>query len=444
MILKSKNKFLDVPRGTSIVLSFLLIITLLFPTPLEAATITYPEITAKSNLLMDADSGIIYIENNIDESLAIASLTKLMSIYVFLEELNKNEKIDMNTKVKISKRAAAIKSLNPEVSGVYYQEGQEMTISDLLDLALVYSDNSATIALSEFISGTEGKHVEKMNEKAKELNMTNTHFYNVSGLTMSDYGEYKVPGTKGSDYNVSSSRDLGVLAYNLLKDYPEILNITSKKSVDYQGYTYYNWNKMLEGTGDIYSYDGVTGLKTGTTDVAGECFVGYLSSGGKNYVSVVLGANKGGRNRWDETIRMYRWIQGKDENSKVSLLKFLDGSKKITSYNIKGDIGGKVDLYPISDIDLLSANNIYFSLVDKKLNDKYFDKNGILQADIPEGEVVMQYVYEVPGDNVATDSVLSKDDTVKIDLVAKKDIKEANAFIKIFSSIGIFFEELYK
>ncbi len=434
---KFKRIFLDVPRGTSFVLLLLLTFSTLFPTVVSASAIKYPEITAKANLLMDAESGVIYIENNIDDSLPIASLSKLMSVYVFLEEMDAQEKITMDTETPISAKAAGIKVQNPEISGVYYEVGQKMKVSDLLDLALVYSDNSATIALSELASGSESKHVQKMNEKAKELGMDSTRFYNVSGLTMRDYGTYQLPGTTPDDYNVSSARDLGILTYNLLRDYPEILNITSQPSIDYQGYTYYNWNKMLESLDDTYSYDGVKGLKTGTTNEAGECFVGYYEYGGKKYISVILGANKGGRNRWDETIRMYNWI--KEQN----LIQFLPKDKKMDSYNLKGAIGGKIDLYPIANIDILSADNIYFSLVSKELNKDYFDENGVLIKDIPAGKPVMTYVYEVPSENVATNSVLTKDDTLEIDLVSKKDIKEENAFLKIFTSIKMFIGEMY-
>ncbi len=434
---KFKRFFLDVPRGTSFVLLIMLTFFTFFPISLSANTILYPEITAKANLLMDAQSGIIYIESNIDDSLPIASLTKLMSIYVFLEDMEKQDKLTMDTKATISQKAAGIKAQNPEISGVYYQVGQKMKVSDLLDLALVYSDNSATIALSELSSGSETKHVEKMNEKAKNLGMDSTHFFNVSGLTMRDYGTYQIPGTKPSDYNVSSARDLGILTYNLLKDYPEIINITSKKSVDYQGYTYYNWNKMLDGTSDIYSYDGVKGLKTGTTEEAGECFIGYFENGGKKYISVVLGANKGGRNRWDETIRMYRWITDQ------TLINFLPENKKMISYNLKGAVGGKVDLYSNSNIDLLSVDNIYFSLVSKELNKEFFNEDGVLIKDIPAGKTVMTYVYETPKDSIATNSVFTKDNTLEINLVSKKDIKEENAFLKIFSSITMFIEKVY-
>ncbi len=433
-----KRITLDVPRGTSFVLLIILTFSTIFPTLLSANTIKYPEITAKANLLMDAESGIIYIDNNIDTSLPIASLTKLMSVYVFLDDMKKQEKITMDTQATISEKAASIKVQNPEISGVYYQIGQKMKVSDLLDLALVYSDNSATIALSELSSGSESKHVQKMNDKAKKLGMDNTHFYNVSGLTMRDYGTYQIAGTNPDDYNVSSARDLGILTYNLLKDYPEILNITSKKSIDYQGYTYYNWNQMLEGTEDVYSYDGVKGLKTGTTEEAGECFIGFYEAEGKQYVSVVLGANTGGRNRWDETIRMYRWIVKQD------LINLLPKDQKAYSYNVKGVVGGEIDLYPKANIDILSANDIYFSLIEEDLNKDYFNDDGILIKDIPAGATVLTYVYEMPKDNIATNSILTKDNTLEINLVSKKDIKEENAFLKVFTSIKIFFEELYE
>ncbi|MFV0287891.1 MAG: D-alanyl-D-alanine carboxypeptidase family protein [Mycoplasmatales bacterium] len=439
-----KNKK-NVPHGTFSGKIFILLGILLFSIVSPFKAYTYPLLYGEENLLMDADSGIIYIADNIDEQRGIASLTKLMSMYVVYDEIAK-QNIKQTQEVTISEKVANLHNVNPSISGVYYNTGQQETVADLIDLSLVYSDNGAIIALSEYVSGSEAKHVDKMNAKAKELGMDNTIFYNVSGLTMEDYGEYKIKGTTANDYNKSSARDMGILAYNLIKDYPQILDITSKTSITYQGYEYYTYNQLLPGMS--YETEGVQGLKTGTTNEAGECLMTYYETKDRNYITVSLDVPNidYSYNRYIETQTMYEWI---DEQLLATLV---NKEENVTSINLKGDTVGSIKLYPKTNIEILKTENISFSLVSETYNTSYFNKDNLLIKDIPQGEVVKTLCFTVPelteeqqesGEIPAVQSVYGDENKVYIDLIAKQDIKVANAGQKILLSISYFIEELF-
>jgi D-alanyl-D-alanine carboxypeptidase (penicillin-binding protein 5/6) len=222
--------------------------------------VDYPFIESKSAILIDAENGSVYYEVNIDEQISIASLTKLMSVYVVLEEMEEQE-LNLRDTLIISERAASLKKNFPAASGAYYNSGSKFTYELLINMSLVASDNTAIIALAEDVSGSEANHVEKMNSKAEELGMHNTNFVNVTGLDNSSYGDIMIEGTSKSDYNISTAHDLAILCYNLIHDYPEILTITEKKAVNLQGYPYKNTNEMIED--GLHYYSGVRGLKTG-------------------------------------------------------------------------------------------------------------------------------------------------------------------------------------
>lgn len=423
-------------KKTIIVVILMLVINNALLATTYNAEVYYPVLNAKSNLLMDADSGIIYIADNIDEIMGIASLTKLMSVYVLFDEITE-QNIKKDDIVTISEKAQMIKANAPGISGQYYVAGQKMTVEDLIYESLVYSDNSAIIALSEYVSNSEENHVKKMNEKAKQLGMDSTSFYNVSGLTMSDYGDYKVNGTNNKDYNKSTSRDMGLLCYNLLKDYPEILNITSVTQIDYQGYTYNNWNQLLPGM--PYEYEGVKGLKTGTSNEAGECLIGYLETEKRNYVSVVLGApssEKSTTNRYLETITIYEWAK----EQRYSTLLSKEKPEKLIK--IKGASEKVIELYP-RNIDILTSDNVYLKLNSIEYNTEYFDENNYLIKDIPQGEVVATLVYDTPENSVNLQTVFNKNNNLKVEYTAKDVIKQKNSILKIGSAFNMFLKEIY-
>ncbi len=426
----------QISNGKMAIVKVLMILTIVLMniTPLTAAYYE-PVVDARSSILVNADDGVILTGSNIDEQYGIASITKLMSVYVALDIIKENN-IDLNEKVTISERVSKLKAESPEASGVWYSAGQQVPLKNLLELSLVFSDNSAIMAIAEHLSGSEQEHVKKMNEKAKELGMKDTIFYNVSGLTMSDLGSVQVPGTKPTDYNKSTARSLAIMVENLLNDYPEVLDITQMKTVSYNGETLNSWNLMLPGM--ILQYEGVKGLKTGTSNEAKSCFAGYYTDpNGKNFISIVLGASDSNQ-RFYQTQVMYDWEKDLKYDQFIA-------KNEIKEFDLPRSTKGSYELHPKQDVELISDDSPQLELENIKYNPEYFGENGMTK-DIPKGETVLSLEYRVLNESSAEQarSINGKDGYMVIDYVADKDVKVQNQLLIFISAIPSFFTELFK
>ncbi len=426
---------LKINNGKLAIVKIVMVLTivLLNLVPLSA-TYYEPTIDARSAILINADDGTILTGKDIDKQYGIASITKLMSVYVALDIIKEN-KIDLNEKVTISERVSKLKAESPDASGVWYNAGQEVPLEQLLNLSLVYSDNSAIMAIAEDLSGSEEAHVKRMNEKAKKLGMENTVFYNVSGLTMADLGSVQVPGTKPTDYNKSTSRDLALMIENLLTDYPEVLKITEKETVNYNGQELNTWNMMLPN--QLLPYKGVKGLKTGTSDEAKSCFAGfYTDPNGKNFISVVLGANTSS-DRFYQTQIMYDW------ENKLEYDKFID-KKETRNFDLPRSTKGNYELHPKQDVELINELTPQLELEKIEYNKDYIDENG-MKKDIPAGKTIVSVYYKVLDKNSAEQirSIKGNDGYLVIDYVSDNDVKVQNQFMIFLSSIPEFFKSMY-
>jgi len=224
------------------------------------------EIKARSALLMCANTGDIIFEMNSDEKRPIASITKIMTMLLVMEAIAQN-KISLNDVVVVSENAAGMGG-----SQVYLAPGEEFTVHELLKAVAVHSANDASVALAEHVAGSEGVFVSLMNEKARELGMTNTYFLDCSGLT--DEGHY------------STARDIAIMARELITKYPLIIEYTTIKHDTFRNVTF-----DLDNTNHLIGkYRGMTGLKTGFTNAAGYCLTATASRDGLDLISVILGA----------------------------------------------------------------------------------------------------------------------------------------------------------
>ena len=185
------------------VVIFLMTFIFLVPNVLAADALN---LDAKSAILIDATSGKILYEKNVDERLPMASMTKIMSMLIVMENIH-NGNLKYDDKVLISKTASSMGG-----SQVFLQAGEEYKLEDLLKCIAVSSANDAVVAVAEKISGSEAEFVNLMNKRAQELGLSNTHFDNPHGLD--------------SDNHYSSARDMANLAKELLK-YEDILKFTS-------------------------------------------------------------------------------------------------------------------------------------------------------------------------------------------------------------------------
>ena len=226
------------------------------------------DITSPAAVLMDASSGKILFEKNPHEQRPCASITKVMTLTLVMEALDSG-KISLGDTVTASAHAASMGG-----SDIWLEEGEQMTVDDMIKATAVASANDAAVALAEFVSGSEDDFVASMNEKAKALGMEDTTFMNCNGLD--------------EEGHITSAYDVAVMSRELIK-HEKIFDYTSIW-LDYLrgGETQIvNTNKLLK------SYDGITGLKTGTTGDAGSCITATAQRNGLSLIAVVLGADNG-------------------------------------------------------------------------------------------------------------------------------------------------------
>jgi len=267
----------------------------LAPIPTFAAT-KPPQINATSYIVMDFQTGVILAEHQSHLPKPPASMTKMMTEFVVLDEIQKG-RISWEDKVTVSPRAAAIDEAQIQLAA-----GDQVTVKELFIAMAVQSANDATVALAEYVAGSEEKFVEKMNQKAKELGMKQTHFWNSTGLN-----KESLPDPPGGDgRHVMSAYDAAILAQKLIQQHPEVIQYTSmSKFIAFENtpraHLYYNWNRMLPGLEQYYQ--GVDGFKTGHTNAAGYCFTGTAKRGELRLITVVMGT-KSGVARFEETKKL--------------------------------------------------------------------------------------------------------------------------------------------
>jgi D-alanyl-D-alanine carboxypeptidase (penicillin-binding protein 5/6) len=170
---------------------------------------------------------------------------------------------------------------------------QKYTVKDLFEAMIVQSANACAVALAELIAGNEHTFVNQMREQLTEWGIKDATIINASGLSNVYLGEHIYPGTEENDENLMSARDVAIVAQHLIKDFPEILETSKIKEKTFapnssQPTEMENWNVMLFD-GPNYK-EGVDGLKTGTTDLAGACFVGTIQKDGRRVITVILNA----------------------------------------------------------------------------------------------------------------------------------------------------------
>ena len=266
---------------------------------------------SKSSILMCADTGDIIYENNAYEHLSPASVTKVMSMLLILEALESG-KISLSDEVVTSKNAVAMGG-----SQIWLEEDEKMTVDELLKAVAVASANDACTALAEYIAGSTTSFVSMMNERAKELGLENTNFENCTGLDDTATNHYSCA------YDIAViSRE--VMQHELIKDYTTIW-------LDYlrNGETELNNTNKLVNT-----YNGITGLKTGTTSKAGFCVCATAERDGMSLISVVLGADTSedrftsASNMLDYGFANYQIIVPEINETQISTVKVINGIEK--------------------------------------------------------------------------------------------------------------------
>jgi D-alanyl-D-alanine carboxypeptidase (penicillin-binding protein 5/6) len=261
------------------------------------------EVDARAAILLDATTAAVYYESNADEALAPASMSKMMTELLILEDVHSGKR-KWTESVKISSYAANIPG-----SKIGMKPNDTLSLRELFAAMVVHSANDATVALAEHVSETESKFVLRMNQMSKKIGLSSkTVFANSTGLSAADIIGFKTAAAVGD--TVMTARDIAKLASFLISSYPEVLDITSLPEVklSHNNITLQATNLMLPG--ERYAYSGNDGLKTGYTDEAGYCFTGTAMRDGRRIISVVMGTSAP-EARFKETEKLFKYAFAK-------------------------------------------------------------------------------------------------------------------------------------
>lgn len=362
-------------------LTFLTIILLVFGVdfPVHATS----QIDAKAAMMIDASTGQVIYEQNADKQLPVASISKLLTIAVVHDELQ-HHAITGNTKVTVTSDIAAI-SNDPSYSSVGLVEGQSYPVVELLNAAMVKSADGATIALATAAGNSPDEFVINMEKKAHDIGLKNTNIVNPTGLTNSEMKNLGSSNVSGNAENEMSARDVAILARYVVHSYPEILQVTSQKKANImisKGHvkSVDNLNKMLPG--NSYTVPGVkiTGLKTGTSDKAGACFVSTGSYKGHQIITVILHANGDNKdNRFVQTQNLYKMLKQDYHLQQIKL------PSNVTNVKIKHGTQSSITTSPKA-ITIWGNTSLASYTISQNFDNKLTNNSQTLQAPIEKGQ----------------------------------------------------------
>jgi D-alanyl-D-alanine carboxypeptidase (penicillin-binding protein 5/6) len=433
VVFKSKR-----PRRRTTGITLLLVLAVVVQlagvqTVLAAETQPDLNIEAQSAVLIEAETGQVLYAMNKDELRPPASMAKMMSEYIILREI-KAGNISWDDTVTVSRTADATGG-----SGALLAEGETYTVRQLFENMSIFSGNDATVALAEHIAGSEERFARMMNDAAREIGLSDgAYFINATGLDREDMSTD--PASLPGETQISA-HDAAKLARTLILQYPEILEFSST-TVAYlkpndERYKMTNWNWMLEGwigTGTdfdrLFAYEGMDGLKTGSTTRAGNNFTGTAKRGELRLISVVMGAET--RNsRFNETKKLLDYGFNNYEKRIAVLPK-----TELPDLPVAPIKKGKV-----KEVPLVTAAGAEF-IVTKSTK----PEDIVIQAElVAEEQLVAPIELGQTLGKVTVTYVTPIGETIKkeIDLVAAEPAEKASWFTLFMRAIGDFFKNMF-
>ena len=332
----------------------LLLLILLFPLTIKAEEELNIAENAKSAIMLEASTGKIIYEKNKDEQLPMASMTKMMTLLLIMENIDQ-KKLTWEEKITTSQHAASMGG-----SQIFLSVGEQMTTEELVKGICIGSGNDAAVAMAERIGGTEENFVKMMNEKAKKLNLKNTHFENACGLD--------------NDNHYSSAYDMSIIAKELIK-YEKILEYTGT----YEDYLRKNTEKSfwLVNTNKLVRYyQGVDGLKTGYTAKAGYCITATAKKNNMRLITVVMGEPSSAIRNSETTAMLDYGFNTYEIN------KLLSQNTIIDKRNVTLGKDKKAKIVPKEDINILNTKT------GTKRNVTYKTNINKIKAPIKKGDII--------------------------------------------------------
>jgi len=333
------------------------------------------QVNAKAAVLFDVNAEQFLLEQNADAKIEPASFTKVMTLYVAQEGL-RDGIIALDDRVYVSRKA-----WTTDGSKMFVEVGKRVLLDDLLKGIAVVSGNDACVALAEHMAGKEEVFVDEMNQNVEQLDLTNTVFKNAHGLPAE--GQY------------TTARDMALLAYYYIKEFPHVLALHSITEFTYNGITQPNRNRLLT------MGEGVDGLKTGYIKTAGYHLLATAEREGRRLVAVVMGAQS-----WADR-----------ENEAIRLLNFGFRNFLIKEVFKKGD---SVKSVPVKggghdSVELVAQDDVIVSVFRQDKNDlKLVEKiPSHIVAPVRKGEILGKIIVEVGGEKLHQVNLLAKDEVLK-------------------------------
>lgn len=403
-------------------------------------------INGDAAILVEAETGKVLYSKDADKVLGIASMTKIMTEYLLLEAIEEG-RVTWDQEYAVSEYVWKV-SQDTALSNVPLRRDGTYNIKELYEAMSIYSANGATIAIAETIAGSETNFVKMMNEKAEELGLKDYKFVNSTGLNNRDL-KGTIPAGNPDEENVMSARATAKLASALINEYPEILETTSIPEKVFREDTddrieMENWNWMLPDL--VYGYEGVDGLKTGTTDFAGYCFTGTALRDGTRYITVVMNAKDDDgsasyKSRFDETKKMLDY----------GFANFSEEEILPAGYTVKGTeslpvVKGKEDQVNIETAEAISlivkngeAENYKPVLV---IDEDKLNEDGQLTAPVKKGDKIGELTLEGADGDMDFLSEAGQS-TITVDVIAAEDVEKANWFVLSMRGVGGFFSDIW-
>lgn len=354
-----------------------------------------PQIAGSSYVLMDPKSGRIIMEQNSNERLPPASLTKMMTAYIVERELDEG-RIRMSDQVPIS-----VKAWKTEGSRTFVKEGTRATVEDLLKGVIIQSGNDASVALAEFIAGSESAFVDIMNQQAQLLGMKDTNFENATGLPSPDH--------------FSTAYDLAVLARAIINDYPENYPIYAEKHFTYNNIRQPNRNSLL------WRDESVDGLKTGHTEEAGYCLVASAKRNDTRFIATVMGTSST-QARSQEIQKMLNYGFRYYESERL-----FSAGQELVEAKVWGGESGELSVGVLEDAYVTIPRGSRDSL------ESSVDLDSVIKAPVQAGDELGRVKVSLNGDVLVDQPV-----------VALAEVPEGGIFKRIWDAIKLFFVQLFQ
>ena len=338
---------------------------------------------SKSVLLMEASTGTIIYENNSEEQLSPASITKIMTLILIFDAIESG-RIKMDDMVTTSSYAKSMGG-----SQVFLEEGEQQTVETMIKCIVVASGNDAAVAMAEHIAGSEAEFVNQMNERAKGLGMNGTHFIDCCGLT-------------DSDEHYTTAKDVAIMSRELVTKYPQIHkystiwmeNITHTTQKGTSEFCLSNTNKLLK------QYEYCTGLKTGSTSKAKYCLSATAEKDGIKLISVIMAAPDY-KVRFAEAISLFQYGYANCKLYKDSQLDIEEKAK------VENGVVEMVEGSKENSFSYLSTTGEDFSNVEKRITWE------VLQAPIEKGQTIGTVEYYIGEKKLGEVNIISKESVKK-------------------------------